>query len=127
MEGIEKNVYPHKFQIAMIMLMSEECLSPREIQIQSGHIDILTLLDYIQHTPSRIRKSYEKVFNDMKTESTISEGKALSAEKNPDYYKKLAFEKYFHGEIDSEELQAMLSIIEAKKNEKDTPNDVAYR
>jgi hypothetical protein len=105
----------------------EEGLSPREIQIQSGHRDISTLLGYIQHTPSRIRKSYESVFNDIEAEPITSDRKKLSVEKNPDYYKKLAFEKYLHGEIDTEELNSLLNTLESKKDDKDKPSDVAYR
>jgi len=42
--------------------MAEGDLSPREIQ--SGHRDIKTLIEYVQHVPSRIRKAYERVFDD---------------------------------------------------------------
>jgi len=125
--GITKNAYPHKFRITLITHCSEAGLSPREIQVQSGHKTISTLLGYIQHTPGRIRDSYERVFKDLGSEPAISDRKILSSDTYPAYYKKLAIEKYLHGDIESKELYTLLNALEEKANDEKKFNDMAYQ
>ncbi|HEC77081.1 MAG TPA: hypothetical protein ENI33_07490 [Thermoplasmatales archaeon] len=123
--GITKNVYPHKFRITMITLMAEHGCTPNEIQAQSGHRDLSTLLGYIQHTNQRIRRMYDRVFGDIETLSK-QETKTLSIDRDPDYYKKLAFEKYLQGEINSQELSSLLNLIDKQEQEKKELSDIAY-
>jgi len=106
--------------------MAEAGLTPREIQAQSGHQDISTLLGYIQSTPSRIRSAYEKVFEDIElsNEDTkmISQRNLLSEEQ----YKKMAFQKYLNGEIDRATLDSLLSTFEHTSDKKNQQRDLAY-
>lgn len=115
--GINKNVYPHKFRITMISRMAEAGLSPKEIQAQSGHRDIGTLMGYIQHSPERIRSSYERVFE----KGVISKPKQdLRRESIPqisnEYYKEMAIKKYLNNEIDADTLHSILANIENNTN-----------
>lgn len=122
--GITKNVYPHKFRITMITHMAEAGLSPREIQVQSGHRDITTLVGYIQHSPSRIRQSYERVFGDVKSlDRKPDKGEVIV---DNEQYKKMAVKKYLMGEIDSDTLHSILTTIEEKKQEKKSTIDPSY-
>jgi len=124
--GIQKTVYPHLFRITAITHMAEAGLTPREIQAQSGHQDISTLLGYIQSTPSRIRSAYEKVFEDIElsNEDTkkISQRNLLSEEQ----YKKMAFQKYLNGDIDRATLDSLLSTFEHTSDKKNQQRDLAY-
>jgi len=124
--GITKHVYPHKFRISMITIMAEEGLSPKEIQVQSGHRDIKTLIEYVQHVPSRIRKAYERVFDDA-DEIYLPEKRKPIMDTDPEYFKKLAIEKYLMGEMDADELSKFLKTIDNNKKESGIkPTDIAY-
>jgi len=106
--------------------MAEEGLSPKEIQVQSGHRDIKTLIEYVQHVPSRIRKAYDRVFDDA-DEIDLPEKRKPIIETDPEYFKKLAFEKYLMGEMDVNELSKFLKTIENNKKEGSIKTtDIAY-
>ena len=120
---IKKNVYPHKFRITMITHMAEAGLSPREIQIQSGHRNIGTLLGYIQHCPERIRKSYDHVFDDApQGDITIQDRHRL----DNGYYKRMVMEKYLAGEIDIDMVHTIMTSLEEKNPKKKTSGDPSY-
>jgi len=112
--GITKNVYPHKFRITMITRMAEAGLSPREIQSQSGHKDLETLIGYIQHTPERIRESYERVFENDEFFSPQPNIKRsdVTPQMSNEHYKKMAMKKYLDNEITIDELHSILANIE---------------
>ncbi len=118
--GIKKHVYPHKFRITMITHMAEAGLSPKEIQVQSGHSDLKTLMGYIQHTPHRMRKAYESVFEENQTETT----KAPSAIDEYDIKKNIV-KRFLNKEIDKKTMDNMLEIFDDGKPK--GCNDVAYR
>jgi len=125
--GIKKVIYPHKFRITNITHMAEHGLDLREIQAQSGHKDIKTLIGYIQYASERIRKSYEKVFE--KEDFATDEPKPPEIELDGEYYKKIAFKRYLEGEIDRKTLNAMLESFEEsgdKPKIHDKVTDVAY-
>ena len=125
--GINRQVYIHKFRISMITHMAENGCTLNEIQIQSGHKDISVLLGYIQHTPQRIRKAYDKVFDDNKLEP-LSNTKKVDAPKveDADYYKKAAFQRYLAKEIDRNMLDTMLQSFEDKGKPPTCNKDYAY-
>jgi len=112
--GITKNVYPHKFRITMITRMAEAGLSPREIQAQSGHKDIGTLMGYVQHNPKRIRESYERVFENDEFFSPQPNIKRsdVTPQMSNEHYKKMAMKKYLDNEITIDELHSILANIE---------------
>jgi len=125
--GITKNVYPHLFRISMITHMAEEGLSPMEIQAQSGHSDLKTLLGYIQHSPSRIRSAYEKVFGDVSTINQPLERDSTVQSNFPNSdisYKQVAIKKYLDGEINAKILETILTGLDEQKVPKN--NDPAY-
>jgi len=125
--GITKKVYPHKFRITMITHMAEVGLSPVEIQAQSGHRDIGTLIGYIQHSTERIRKSYERVFEDGGIEDNVPDERVnIRPELSNEYYKKIVMQKYLDGEIDIDTLHSLLSTLEKKESERKPPIDPSY-
>lgn len=125
---IHRNVYPHLMRISNITHMAEAGLSPQEIQMQSGHRDIATLVGYIQHDPSRIRKTYERVFEDNKIENTICDKREhhLKPELTNEHYKKIATQKYLTGEIDADTLHSILATLEDKKSNQKKSIDSSY-
>lgn len=106
--------------------MAEDGCTLNEMQTQSGHKSIPVLLGYIQHTPQRIRKAYERVFegND-ELLPEIKKPKSPDIE-DVDYYKKLAFQRYLNGEIDTETLNTMLQAFDNGENTKNHKKDLAY-
>ena len=124
--GITTNMYPHKFRITHITHMIEAGLSISEIQSQTGHSDIQTLVGYIQHTPSRIRKSYNKTFNDIEEPPHEPHKLQSSIPLYNEEYKKIAVQKYLEGEIDARVLHQILDTIESKKDGQKTM-DLAYQ
>jgi len=114
--GIQRNVYPHKLRITHITHMAEAGLSISEIQAQSGHSNTQTLLGYIQHTPSRIRKGYDKTFLDMDDKMVNIETENMFIQKNG-RYKKIAIQKYLDGEIDTTALHSILTTLDKPRNE----------
>ncbi len=107
MAGIPRNVYPHKFRITNITHMAEAGMSVSEIQTQSGHLDTKTLIGYIQHTSSRIRKEYDRTFSDVG--NLDSEPGKATPPQIPDgiEYKKIDIQKYLDGEIDTSTLRSI--------------------
>lgn len=116
--GIEKNVYPHKFRITNITRMAEAGLSPREIQAQSGHKDLETLIGYIQHSPERIRESYDRAFGHQPQHPTPEPRTDGAPEITAETQRKTAIQKYLDGEIDRELLNTVLSTIEHRSSDK---------
>jgi len=129
--GITKNVYPHKFRITMITRMAEAGLSPREIQAQSGHRSVETLIGYIQHSPERIRESYERVFEkkELVSPQPYVQNRNIIPQMSNEYYKKMAIRKYLDSEIDIDTLHSILANIENNdSNMKRRPNiDLSYQ
>ena len=126
--GIEKIAYPHKFRITNITHMAEHGLDIKEIQAQSGHKDIKTLMGYIQYASDRIRKSYEKVF-ERNDDFIPNKPKLHETELDINYYKKLAFKRYLDGEIDRETLNTILRTFERPDERArtcDKMRDIAY-
>ena len=124
--GITANMYPHKFRITHITHMIEAGLSISEIQAQTGHSDIQTLVGYIQHTPSRIRKSYNKTFNDIEEPHHEPHKPASTIPFDNEGYKKIVIQKYLEGEINTTILHQILDTIENKKDDHKTL-DLAYQ
>ena len=124
--GIKSKVYTHKFRITNITHMIEAGLSISEIQAQTGHSDIQTLVGYIQHAPSRIRKSYDKTFRDVDENNIEPERETNIPLPDNKQYKRIAMQKYLDGEIDSNILHQILDTID---NKKDGPKhiDLAYQ
>ncbi len=120
--GIEKHVYCHLFRITMISHMAQTGLSPREIQAQSGHSDIGTLLGYIQNIPDRIRYAYDKVFEKDELESPELNDTLPNTD---EVYKKKVLRRYLDGEIDRLTMNTMLEILEGKRKPQ-TRHDLAY-
>ena len=92
--GIEKTIYLHKFRITHITHMAEANLDIKEIQAQSGHRDIGTLMGYIHHTTERIRRAYEKAFERERIEisSYHEERQSITPKISNEYYKRIAAE-----------------------------------
>ena len=126
--GIRKNVYVHLMRVTLITHLSEAGLSPREIQAQSGHRDIGTLMGYIQHTTERIRRAYEKAFESERIEipSYHNERHDITPKISNEYYKRIAIEKYLRGEIDAETLHHILGTLEEKNTNKRRTIDPSY-
>ena len=124
MIGIRRNVYPHLFRVTMITHMAEHGCSPKEIQAQSGHKDYKTLLGYIQHTSSRIRKAYDEVFED---EQKVPATKSIDMLEHSEQYKKMIIQKYLHEDISLEMMNMMLKTFEGETQEEKKENkDIAY-
>ena len=122
--GITKNIYVHKFRITNVTMLAEAGLSPMEIKAQSGHKDIGTLVGYIQHSPNRIRKSYDRVFgenNHQDLNPIIHTQMTDTGE-----YKKMAIQKYLTGEIDNNTLHSILATLDEGKTKKKTVSDPSY-
>jgi len=81
---------------------------------------------YIQHTPSRIRKSYNKTFNDIEEPYHEPHKPASTIPLDNEGYKKIAIQKYLEGEIDTTILHQILDTIENKKDDQKTL-DRAYQ
>jgi len=124
--GITKKVYPHLMRVCHITHSIEAGLSPREIQAQSGHRDIGTLMGYVQHTPERIRKSYERAFGDREPVDNAISRQQINPEISNEYWKKIATQKYLSGEIDIDMLHSILSTIEEKGTRRKIPTDPSY-
>ena len=124
--GITKKVYPHLMRVCHITHAIEAGLSPREIQVQSGHKDIGTLMGYVQHTPERIRKSYERAFGDNEPVDNTVQRQNVNPEISNEYWKKIAMQKYLSGEIDVDTLHSILSTIEGKGSKRKTLTDPSY-
>ncbi|HHO57256.1 MAG TPA: hypothetical protein ENJ70_01735 [Thermoplasmatales archaeon] len=123
--GIEKKMYPHKFRITHITHMAEANLDIKEIQAQTGHKDIKTLMRYIQYSSEKIRKSYEKVF-ERNDDAIIYRHNPPETEMNAEYYKRLAFKKYLDGEIDRKILNEILETFDGKDEIDERIKDIAY-
>jgi hypothetical protein len=97
-----------------------------ERQAQSGHSNTQTLLGYIQHTLSRIRKGYDKTFQNV-TDANLITGNAVSSVKlDNESYKKVAIKKYLDGELDNNALHAILKTLDADKHV-EKKLDLAYQ
>jgi len=118
--GIEKPAYPHKFRITMITEMAEHGCSLKEIQPQSGHRNVGTLLGYMQHRSSRIRQTYDAVFEREKVADTPKDIEDV----NEDHLKKQIVRKYLDGELTED---MMSSLLKKLGNNTDSGNsDIAY-
>jgi len=125
---ITKKVYPHLMRVCHITHAIEAGLSPREIQAQSGHRDIGTLMGYVQHTPERIRRSYERAFGDSEPADSVVPKQHINPEMSNEYLKKIVTQKYLLEEIDVNELHSILSMIEEKgtRRKRNIPIDPSY-
>ena len=95
----------------------------KSLMFVSGHHDIKTLLGYIQHTPSRIRKVYDTVFE----KEHISPIKPVTPMvEDRDYYKTMAFKKYLSGEINRKTLDTMLKSFEGHTTSTKASRNIAY-
>lgn len=115
MAGITRNVYTHKLRITNITHMAEAGLSIREIQAQSEHLDTQSLIGYMQHTESRIRKGYDHTFKDLQETDMDSPGENLlvnTCNLGKEHYRKMAFKKYLDGEIDIKTLHSILLTLD---------------
>ena len=123
--GINRQVYPHKFRITMITHMAEMGCTPNEIQAQSGHKSVPTLLGYIQHTPQRIRRVYDEVFEN--NDETLPDTRKIDVPQveDADYYKKLV-QLYSEGEIDTKTFTTMLQTSNGEDNHNKQKRDFAY-
>lgn len=100
---------------------------PQEIKIQSGHRDIATLIGYIQHSPKRIRRSYERVFENDEIKDIISDEKnKVELNLSNEHYKKVAMQKYLDCEIDADTLHSTLTTLEDKKHNTKKSSDPSY-
>ena len=124
--GVTKKVYPHLMRVCHITHSIEAGLSPKEIQVQSGHHDIGTLMGYVQHTPERIRRSYERAFGDNEPVDNAVPRQNVNPEMSNEYLKKIATQKYLLGEINVNELHSMLSTLEEKGNKGKIHADPSY-
>ncbi|MCD6481513.1 MAG: tyrosine-type recombinase/integrase [Thermoplasmata archaeon] len=127
---LKRKGYPHKFRITNITHMAEHGLDIKEIQAQSGHKDTKVLMEYIQYSSKRIRKSYDSVFEDgHNTKEIVDNPKMPEREIDEEYYKRLAIKKFLDGEIDRETLNEMLKHFEKPSEKPRTPDkvrDIAY-
>ena len=123
---IKKHVYPHKLRITNITHMAEAGLSISEIQAQSGHSNTQTLLGYIQHTPSRIRKGYDRTFQNVTDTNLNTDSTMPSVMSDNESYKKMAIKKYLDGELDNDALHAILRTLDTDKPV-DKKLDLAYQ
>lgn len=122
MAGIDRPAYPHKFRITAITHMAEAGLDISEIQAQTHHQEIKSLVGYIQHSQRRIREQYEKAF-----ENNGIEVKPPQLQMDREYYKQMAIKKYLDKEIDLATLHDMLTTIEQKKDKKQRKEfNIAY-
>lgn len=125
--GISKNVYPHKFRITMITHMAEAGLSPRDIASQSGHQNLITLLEYIQHNPQRIRESYNRVFeHSIIDKQSPEEINKIRPELSDQHYKKMVLQKYLDGEIDIQTMNSILTTLDNRENKVKKSPDPSY-
>ena len=125
--GITKKVYPHLMRVSHITHAIENGMSPREIQAQSGHRDIGTLMGYVQHTAERIRQSYNKVFEDEPSQETADIQQPSTPNISNDHWKKIAMQKYLVDEIDLHTLKTILDTIEDDGNKGNMRSDPSYR
>ena len=119
--NISRQIYPHKLRITNITHMAEAGLSISEIQAQLGHSNTQTLLGYIQHTPSRFRKSYDKAFRNLAETGIHPEETASSMGPDNESYKKMAIKKYLDDELDSDALHSILKTLDNDKPEDKKP------
>lgn len=125
--GIKKKVYPHLYRVTNLTHLAEAGLSPKEMQQQSGHHCVDTLMRYIQHSSQRVKDSYERALGD------VSENRDKTQEDNPEpteksgneEYKKIATQKYLDGEIDVNTLSSILSTLE--DDTRDLITDPSYQ
>ena len=83
-------------------------------------------MDYVQHTPERIRNSYNLVF-EKSIEQNVSDIQPTTPDVSNDHYKKMATKKYLDGEIDVDTLHSILNNIEEKSDTKKQPPDPSYQ
>jgi hypothetical protein len=105
-------------------MLAEAGLSPNEIKAQSGHKDIGTLVGYIQHSPSRIRESYDRVFGENDHQNITPARNTQMGD--TEEYKKLAIQKYLMGEIDNGTLHSILETLDDKKIKRKISIDPSY-
>jgi len=95
--------------------MAEVGLSISEIQAQSGHSTTQTLIGYIKHTPSRIRKGYDRTFQNL-TDAKLNTDSATHLIKlDNESYKKVAIKKYLDGQLGNDALHSILRTLDNDK------------
>ena len=84
-------------------------------------------MGYVQHTPERVRKSYNKVFEYATSQETSNRQQPTTPDVSNDHWKKIATQKYLSGEIDLETLKTILNTIEDDGNKGIVRSDPSYR
>lgn len=128
--GITKRVYPHLFRVSMITHMAENGANVKEIQAQSRHKDIETLMGYINPTDEHIRNVYLKTLPTMENQHIPTDRKprkTMEVQFTDMQRKKSLFDKYMLGEIDRETFKKALDFLEQKESKKQNKNfSMAY-
>lgn len=123
--GITKRVYPHLFRVSMITHMAENGASIKDIQAQSRHKDIDTLIGYINSTDEHIRNVYLRTLPAIGEHIVKSERKTVDVQFTDMQRKKSLFDKYITGEIDTETFKKALDLLDEKK-QKEKNLSIAY-
>jgi integrase/recombinase XerD len=76
--GIKKRVYPHLFRHSSITHMSDRGATLQEIQRQSRHKDVRTLMNYIHPSEQHCREVYLKTLPSFNNRSTETESMKVS-------------------------------------------------
>jgi len=127
--GITKRVYPHLFRVSMITHMAENGANVRDIQAQSRHKDIDTLMGYINPTDEHIRNVYLKTLPTMENQHIQTDRKprkTMEVQFTDMQRKKSLFDKYMLGEIDRETFKKALDFLEQKESKKQNDFSMAY-
>lgn len=101
--------------------MSDKGKTAAEIQPQSRHKDLATLMKYIQMNPSRIRSAYDDVFEQNTHEKR--QPNPPTHDNNEDY-RKVIIKKYLSNEINLETMNSLLKTFEDKQPKPE--RDIAY-
>lgn len=124
--GIQKRVYPHLLRTSMITHMAENGASVKDIQAQSRHKDIETLVGYISPTDEHVRNVYLRTLPSIDQERSKERqfNTPLTPHLTDELRKKSLFDKYIAGEIDKDTFVRALDLLELKKK---SSFDIGYQ
>ena len=84
-------------------------------------------MGYVQHTPERVRKSYNKVFESAPSQETSNRQQPVPPEVSNDHWKNIATQKYLADEIDLDTLKTILTTIEDDDKKGNVHSEMLYR
>ncbi|MGC9308964.1 MAG: hypothetical protein ACP5FL_09360 [Thermoplasmatota archaeon] len=84
-------------------------------------------MGYVQHTPERVRQSFEKVFEGKPRHEQAEIQPPTTPEVNNNHWKKIAMQKYLTGEIDVDTLKTILETMGDNHKKEHARTDPSYR